>query len=97
VRPQDARGLGNLTDHRSQEIALGELRRTLSQRAIATDRGGDVAHERTDPPCLVTERAELRLEGHGIERGTPVSQRLPAILLPEERRIRGPRAHHALV
>ncbi len=69
VAAHDALQLRELADHGGQQVALAQIaRRAARARAIAADRDGDVAGEPAHPARLVAERAELRLEGHGIER-----------------------------
>ena len=65
--------------------------------AIGTDVGGDRASQSAEALGARAERAELSLEGHRIEPGAAMLQRLPAILLPEEAASARRASHHALV
>ena len=66
-------------------------------RAIGVDEQRDLAGQLHDAAHLVADRAELRLERHGIERRKARGQRLLAILRLEERGVGQARAHDALV
>jgi hypothetical protein len=64
---------------------------------VGIDEQRYLAGQRGDAANLVADRTQLGLEGDRIERGSPVGQRLLAILVPEKSRVGQPRAHHALV
>ncbi len=57
----------------------------------------DVHRQRRDPPRLVAERAELRLEGDFRQPFGARGKRRLAVLLPEERRVGEPWPHDTLV
>ena len=97
VRAHDSLQLGKLPDHRREQIAFAELRGAFRCGAIAVARSGDLTRERAHTARLVAERAELRLEGYGIECFPTRGQRLLAILIPEKRRIREARPYHTLI
>ena len=97
VGPHRALQLGELTDHRRQQIALAEVRGARDERAIRTQLRRERRSQRADAADLVADRAELGLEGDGIETRTGLGERLAPVLRLEERRIGEARAHHALV
>src|SRR5215472_16801928 len=80
VGAHDALELGELANHRGEEIAFRELRRP--QRPLARIAGGlrDVGCKRAYAPGLVAERAELRLEGDRLEPEPPRGAWLAPVL-----------------
>ena len=87
VGPHRALQFGKLTDHRRQQIALAEFRRARDERGVSAQLRRERRSQRADAADLVADRAELGLEGDGIETHTGLGQRLAPILRLEESRI----------
>ena len=97
VAPHDALQLRELAHHLGDQVALGEPRRPPRERHVGADRLGDVGREPLQAQRLVVERAEPLLVDHAAELLEAALQGALAVLLPEEGRVREPRADDALV
>ena len=97
VAAHDPLEIRELAHHVGEEIALAELGGAQQRFDGAADGLGDRSAERAHAARLVAERAELRLEGHRIERRRARGEGLLAVLFPEEGGIGEARPHDALV
>ena len=101
VFPHDPLQLGEFVDHLGGEVGLADprgFRRKVGSRA---DKGRDLARQRLDPGDAVALAAKLVVEGdvrkrrrHPLE---PLRLHRAQVVLPEEPRVRQPRAQHLAV
>src|SRR5882724_967716 len=81
VGTHDSLQLRELSNHRSQQVALAQLGSPLGLGALPYSGGRDLPGKRAYAARLVTERSQLHLEGHCIERRAARRKRLLPILL----------------
>ena len=84
--------LRELAHDERHEVGLAEHREPRGLWVARED-----PRELTHTPHLLADRPELGLEDHAIELGEAIGERLLAVLLHEEARIREARAEHAIV
>ena len=97
VLAHQALQLGELADHRRQQVALGDLCRALRGRGVMARDPRDLAGEGGDAGGLVGVTAELGLESDGAERLASRLQGRLAVSGEKEGGVGEARPHDALV
>ncbi len=98
VAAHDALKLGELSHHAGDQIGLGEPGGQPRLIGIgAGDEGRQFSRQRLHPGNFFGDRAELGVEGDGIERRDALFQLHLAVLVPEELGVRQAGAQDALV
>ena len=89
--------LGEFGDHVGDEVRLRQQRGAIRERMRSTDARANVAGEKAQSLHAIVQRAELVVIDDAAQALDTRRERLPAVLVVEEFRVRKSRAQHALV